>query len=138
MISHIRYYAKAYALVVATVLVAIQTVLNKGLGWQLQDFFVVGAAGLGAFAVSVVPNLPGSIGNYAKQVVGVLTAAAVAAQVASADGVITGSEWITIVLMGAGAVGVVAIGNSEPPSIPPPDLGPLRTPGGPAWGPSET
>lgn len=53
--------------------------------------------------------------KYAKFVIAVLAAAAVAAQVALTDGTVTNAEWLTVVLAGLGALGVLVIPNKQEP-----------------------
>jgi hypothetical protein len=61
------------------------------------------------------------MGKYAKTIVAVIAAAAIAAQLAIEDGSITGAEWWTIVLAGLGAAGVYRIPNRQTPPEPPVD-----------------
>ena len=49
---------------------------------------------------------------YAKAVVAVLTAAALAAQSALTDGTISGQEWVTVLIAALGALAVYAVPNS--------------------------
>lgn len=66
------------------------------------------------------------IGRYAKAVVAVLTAAAVAAQtVGTVHGWPTASDWSTIALAALGAIGVYLVPNQSPP-IPAPRTPPEK------------
>jgi len=58
--------------------------------------------------------------TYAKAVVALLTAAAIAAQTALSDGVVTASEWVSIAIAALGAIAVYTVPNtpSAPPEIP--------------------
>lgn len=51
--------------------------------------------------------------NYLKFLVAAVTAGGVALQVAITDGAVSSAEWVTIVLAGVGAVGVLLIPNKE-------------------------
>lgn len=53
--------------------------------------------------------------KYAKFLIAALAAAAVALQVALTDDKVTNTEWLTIVLAGLGALGVLAIPNKQAP-----------------------
>lgn len=57
--------------------------------------------------------------QYAKFGVAILTTAAVAAQTALSDGVITSSEWVSITIAALGALAVWAVPNADPP---PPEI----------------
>lgn len=96
---------KTVAALIATALVAVQTGLSDG-GLSAQDWILVGSTVLGALGMAIVPNTPEL--NVAKFVVAAMTAGFVAAETAIADGVITGSDWITILIAALGALGVWA------------------------------
>lgn len=64
--------------------------------------------------------------QYAKFAVAILTAAAIAAQTAMSDGVVTPPEWVTIVIAALGAIVVYAVPNAEPPRPPMPGRHELR------------
>lgn len=55
----------------------------------------------------------------AKFIVAALTAAALAAQTALSDGVVTPSEWVSIAIAALGALAVYLVPNAPPP---PPDI----------------
>lgn len=99
---------KAFAAVVATVLVAIQTAILDGV-LSPQDVVVIVSSAVTALGVYIVPNTP--LGKASKFVVAALGAALMAGQTAISDGTIIGGEWITIVLVFLGALGVYAVPN---------------------------
>jgi hypothetical protein len=107
----------AYAKAIASIIVAAVTVLATALTDNLvtQDEVVtVGIAGVTAVGVYLVPNLEStSIGGYLKGIVAFLGAALVALQSAMTDGGVATSEWLMILVMGLGAVGVVIVPNQE-------------------------
>lgn len=101
-------YGKSIAAAVAAVLMALQPLLVPGHGaWTLVDTLTTAIAVLGAGVVYVVPNLEGTIGQYAKQIVGAMIAAAESALLL-ADGGITGPEVVTIALAVFTFLGVAA------------------------------
>lgn len=53
--------------------------------------------------------------QYAKFIVAALTAVAVAAQTALSDGVVSASEWVSIVIAALGALAVYMVPNADPP-----------------------
>jgi hypothetical protein len=55
--------------------------------------------------------------QYAKFVVAALTAAAIAAQTALSDGLVSASEWVSIVIAALGALAVYITPNA--PTVPP-------------------
>ena len=57
--------------------------------------------------------------QYAKFVIAALTAAAIAAQTALSDGVVSASEWVSILIAALGALTVYVVPNKPPP---PPEL----------------
>jgi hypothetical protein len=57
--------------------------------------------------------------TYAKALIALLTAAAIAAQTALSDGVVTASEWVSIAIAALGALAVYAVPNTPPP---PPEI----------------
>lgn len=57
--------------------------------------------------------------TYAKAIIALLTAAAIAAQTALSDGVVTASEWVSIAIAALGALAVYAVPNTAPP---PPEI----------------
>ena len=54
--------------------------------------------------------------SYAKAVVALVTAAAIAAQTALSDGVITASEWVSIAIAALGAIAVYRVPNTTQPA----------------------
>jgi hypothetical protein len=96
---------KTVAALVATALVALQTGVADG-GLSVQDWIVTASTVLGALGVAIIPNTPEL--SVAKLVVAAMTAGFVTAETAISDGVITGAEWLTIVIAALGALGVWA------------------------------
>lgn len=101
-------YAKFFAQVVATVLVALSAALFGDNVISSTEWVNVAIAGVGAAAVFTAPNVPGA--RYTKSILAVL-AAVLTVLVSAIVGGISTTEWIQIVLAGAGAVGVYAVPN---------------------------
>lgn len=98
-------YGKSLAAVVVTVLLALQKIIVPGHDhWAATDTWTLVVAGLGAVTLYIVPNLAATSAAYAKQFVAAFTATAVLAL--QYGGGFHGGEWITAVLVVAGALGI--------------------------------
>lgn len=112
---NITQYAKALlyiALAAVTFLVTalVDSVLSVEEIWNLVIVVV------GAIVVYLVPNLPTTIGQYAKTIAAFVTAFAVAL-LSFLTGGITVTEWLQIILAAFAGVGVYIIPN-EPQKLP--------------------
>ncbi|MGH3430518.1 MAG: hypothetical protein ACRD3Q_04425 [Terriglobales bacterium] len=54
--------------------------------------------------------------TYTKAIIALLTAGAIAAQTALADGAISPTEWTSIAISALGAIAVYAVPNKHPPT----------------------
>jgi hypothetical protein len=104
----IKPYWKSLVAVIITVLSAVQAALFGDEVISNPEWVNVAIAGVTAAAVFAAPNVPGA--RYTKFVLAVLGAALTVLASAILGGV-TATEWIQIVLAGAGAVGVYAVKN---------------------------
>ena len=76
-----------------------------------QEWIVIGTMFVGAFGVQIVPNMEVGIARYAKTVVSILTAVLPVLGVLILGG-LTQAEVLELIIVGAGAVGLVAgVGN---------------------------
>lgn len=76
-----------------------------------QEWIVIGSLFVGAFGVQIVPNMEVGIARYAKTVVSILTAVLPVLGVLIIGG-LTQAEVLELIIVGAGAVGLVAsVGN---------------------------
>lgn len=103
-----RKYAKSLLAVAATVLTAL--VALSGNGITAAEWIQVVIAAAGACAVFTAPNVPGA--KYTKTVLAVVTAVAVFLSSAISDG-LTGQEWLQVLVVALGAVGVYAVKNVD-------------------------
>jgi hypothetical protein len=101
-------YAKAILAVVATVITAV--VAMGGNGITPVEWVNVAIAGVGACAVFAAPNVPGAL--YTKSILAVLTAVLGFLTSAIVGGV-SHQEWLQIIVLALGAVGVYAVPNKE-------------------------
>ena len=105
----LKEYAKSLLAVVATVVTAI-VAFDGGNGLTSTEWVNVAIAGVGALAVFAAPNVPGAV--YTKSVLAVATA--VLGFLASAIvGGVSGDEWLQIIVLALGAVGVYAVPNKN-------------------------
>lgn len=105
-------YAKMLAVVVATVLSAI---LAASMGNGVIDpteWVNIAIQGVGALAVGLAANLPGSVWNYTKFIMAALTAGLTVLASAILGGV-TYMEWIQIAIAVLAALGVFAVPNKK-------------------------
>lgn len=109
-------YGKAIAMVVVTVAAAIVAALSDEAIVNTEWFTVV-LAGVGAVNVAIVPNLDATVGKYAKLVIAASTAV-LTLGATLIDGGITGSEWLQLLIVGAGAVGVYGLPGPQHPTTP--------------------
>ena len=105
----IKPYWKAVLAVVVTVLSAVGAALTGDETISNNEWGNIAIAGVTAAGVFAAPNVPGA--RYTKAVLAVL-GAALAVMASAIIGGITYTEWIQIVLAGAGAVGVYAKANT--------------------------
>lgn len=104
----IKPYWKAVVAVLVTVLSAIGAALTGDETISNPEWVNVAIAGVTAAAVFAAPNVPGA--RYTKAILAVL-GAALAVMASAIIGGITYTEWIQIIVAGAGAVGVYAKSN---------------------------
>jgi len=107
-------HLKAFVAVVMAALVTYQTLATDGV--SVQDWCSVAVAVIGAVGVYLIPNTPAL--DWAKTAVAVLLAGAQAAVQVSGDGVISGSEWLTVAIAAIGVVSVYVAPN-RPVVVPP-------------------
>lgn len=105
----IKPYWKAVVAVIVTVLSAIGAALTGDEVISNPEWVNVAIAGVTAAAVFAAPNVPGA--RYTKAILAVL-GAALAVMASAIIGGITYTEWIQIIIAGAGAVGVYAKTNT--------------------------
>ncbi|SRR6266542_1270187 len=102
-------YAKAIVAVLVTVLAAIGAAMTGDNTISSVEWVNVAIMGAGAAGVFAAPNVPGAV--YTKAILAVLTAG-LTVLVSAVVGGITTTEWIQIVLAGAGALGVWVLPNT--------------------------
>lgn len=100
-----KMYGKFIAQVVVTALAALVAALADDQVDTLE-WVNVGIVALGAIGVLGAGNLPSGVWAYAKTIVASASAGLVLLTSLLADGVITGSEWLQVVIAVAGAAGV--------------------------------
>lgn len=101
-------YMKFAAQVVATVLTALVAgLLDDRI--DVEEWINVGIVGLGAISVLGAGNLPSGIWSYTKTLVSAATAGLVLLTSLLADGVISGAEWLQVLIAVAGAAGVAVV-----------------------------
>jgi hypothetical protein len=103
-------YAKALMAVVATVVSAVVAALTGDSFIGNVEWINIAIAGVAALAVFAAPNVPGA--RITKFVIAFLMAVLTLAVNLIADG-ITLSEWLQLLVVGLGSVGVYAIPNSR-------------------------
>ena len=106
-----RAYAKAIAMIVATILAALVSALNDG-GITATEWINVAIAAVTAASVFAAPNVPGA--RYTKAILAVLGAVLAALVSAISDG-ISASEWLNLALIALGALGVYTFKNDPAP-----------------------
>lgn len=106
-------YKKAILAVFGAAVVAVHQ-LSDGTPWTIARGLLVVLAVLGAFTVYVAPNLPAGngVGTYAKAFVAWATAGIEATLPLLDDSVITGSEWLLVVMAVLTAAGVPLVKNT--------------------------
>ncbi len=105
----IRPYWKSVVAVIVAVLSAVGAALTGDETISNNEWVNVAIAGVTAAAVFAAPNVPGA--RYTKAILAVL-GAGLAVLASAILGGVTYTEWIQIILAGAGAVGVYAKSNS--------------------------
>jgi hypothetical protein len=100
-------YAKFLAAVAATVISGLVAAMSDAVV-SPTEWINVAIAGVGACAVFAAPNVPYS--RYTKAVLAVLTAVLTFLVSAITDGVVP-AEWLQIIVIALGAVGVYAVPN---------------------------
>lgn len=106
-------YAKFLLAVLVTAISATVAALTDGTV-STVEWINVGIATAGAAAVFTAPNVPGS--KYTKAVLAVITAILTFFVTAVTDGVST-AEWLQVLVIAAGAVGVYAVPNKPTTTI---------------------
>lgn len=102
-------YAKSLLAVLVTGIYAVVAALTDNTITTVE-WISVGIALAGAAAVFTAPNVPGA--KFTKGVLAVITAVLTFFATAVADGVST-SEWLQVLIIAAGALGVVAVPNKK-------------------------
>lgn len=103
-------YAKALAVVLATVVMTLNSVLVDGV--DSVEIVQIALAGLGAFSVAFIPNLGVGAQKYSKYIVAV-GFALLNVLVTAIVGGLDASELINLLLAGLAALGVYAVPNKE-------------------------
>ncbi|QIQ62935.1 hypothetical protein SEA_MOAB_50 [Streptomyces phage Moab] len=106
-------YAKSLLAVLVTVISAVVASLTDNTITNVE-WINVAIAGVGAAAVFAAPNIPGS--RYTKAVLAVLTAVLTFLVTVITDGV-SSAEWLQILVIAAGAIGVYAVPNKPTTTI---------------------
>lgn len=96
---------KAVLAVAGAVVVAVHELLDQG-AWTVANTLLVLLALLGAVTVYVVPELTEGVGAWAKSFVAVAVAGVETAVPFVGDNVVSGSEWLLIVMAVLTAGGV--------------------------------
>lgn len=102
-------YAKAVLAVAVTVVSAIVAAMTDGAVTSVE-WVNVAIAGVGAAAVFAAPNVPGA--RYTKAILAVLTAVLTFLTSAITGGIVL-DEWLQIIVIAAGALGVYAVPNGS-------------------------
>lgn len=105
-------YAKALMAVVATIVSAVIAALTGDNHIGDVEWINIAIAGAAALSVFAAPNVPGA--RITKAVLAIIMGVLTLAVNMIADG-ITLSEWLQLIVAGAGAVGVYAIPNRPGP-----------------------
>lgn len=105
----IKPYWKAVVAVIVTVLSAVGAALTGDEVISNNEWVNIAIAGVTAASVFAAPNVPGA--RYTKAILAVL-GASLAVMTSAIIGGITYTEWIQIIIAGAGAVGVYAKSNT--------------------------
>jgi phosphate/sulfate permease len=100
-------YAKSLLAVLVTVISAVVAAMTDN-AVSTTEWINVAIAGVGAAAVFAAPNVPGS--RYTKAVLAVLTAVLTFIVTVVTDGITT-AEWLQVLVIAAGAIGVYAVPN---------------------------
>lgn len=105
----IKPYWKAVVAVIVTILSAVGAALTGDEVISANEWVNIAIAGVTAAGVFAAPNVPGA--RYTKAVLAVL-GAGLAVMASAIIGGVTYTEWIQIIVAGAGAVGVYAKSNA--------------------------
>lgn len=103
-------YAKAALAVVATIASAIVAAMTDG-GVTTAEWINVAIGGVGAASVFAAPNVPGA--RYSKAILAAL-AAVLTFLVSAVAGGVSPAEWLQILVVALGALGVYAVPNRPP------------------------
>lgn len=103
-------YAKFVLAVIVTVISGIVAALTDGVVTNVE-WINVAIAGVGAAAVFAAPNVPGA--RFTKSILAVLAAVLTFLVTGITDGIST-AEWLQILVIAAGAIGVYAVPNKTP------------------------
>jgi len=106
-------YAKSLLAVLVTVISAVVAALTDNTVTNVE-WINVAIAGAGAAAVFAAPNVPGS--RYTKAILAIVTAVLTFLVTVITDG-ITASEWLQVLVIAAGALGVYAVPNKPTTTI---------------------
>jgi hypothetical protein len=101
-------YSKLIVAVLVTVATALSGVLTDGV--TSAEWINVAVAAVGAAGVFAAPNVPGA--KYTKAILAVLAAVLSFLVSAITDG-ISGQEWLQVLILAAGAVGVYSVPNKS-------------------------
>lgn len=100
-------YAKFVLAVIVTVISGVVAALTDGVVTNVE-WINVAIAGVGAAAVFAAPNVPGA--RFTKSILAVLAAILTFLVTGITDGIST-AEWLQILVIAAGAIGVYAVPN---------------------------
>jgi len=106
---NITHYAKSLLYIALAVVGVLVTALTDDL-ITVDELVNIGIIGVGAIVTYLVPNLPESVGRYAKVIVTFVIAALVALQSLLPDGVTT-TEWLQIAVAAFAGIGVYVTPN---------------------------
>jgi hypothetical protein len=100
-------YAKSLLAVIVTAITAIVAAMTDNVITDVE-WINVGLAAAGAAAVFAAPNVPGA--KYTKGILAVIVAVLTFFVGAVTDGIST-AEWLQVLVIAAGAIGVIAVPN---------------------------
>lgn len=107
--NRIGLYAKAITATVVALLTATNGALSDGAITPVEWSVIAGAGLLALGAVWAVPNTPALVASYGKAGTAGLVAGAAAFGTGIADGTMTPSDWILVILAVIGGTGLIAV-----------------------------
>ncbi len=114
-------YAKEIIAILAAGANTLATALSAHGNLTSLDWINISLSVLGATMVILIPNLPSGAAHYAKSIVAFSTAAATALAnvLAQTTGFshVGGAAWISVFLVGLGAIGLFTVPNEDPIEI---------------------